>query len=94
VNLFGLRTKDPKELRDVPDPVGMLNDELLAEATSARVSDMTVACWGHLGSLHDRAQYVLDKVIEGDVYCLGITKQGEPRHPLYVPAETRLMPYM
>jgi hypothetical protein len=94
VNLFAWRTKDPKELREVDDPVGIENDDMIATATSAAVSDMTVACWGHHGRLYDRAQYVMEKIVEGDVYCLGITKQGEPRHPLYVPAETRLMPFM
>jgi hypothetical protein len=94
VNLFGWRTRDPKELREVDDPVGDWNDDMIAAATAASVSDMTVACWGHHGGLHNRAQYVLDKIIEGDVYCLGVTKQGEPRHPLYVPAETRLLPFV
>jgi hypothetical protein len=94
VNLFGLRTRDPKDLRTARDPIGEANDDAIAFATSASVSDMTVACWGHYGGLHDRAQYVMDKVIEGDVYCLGITKGGEPRHPLYVPSDVKLMPYL
>jgi hypothetical protein len=67
---------------------------MLAMATSASVSDMTVACWGHHGRLHDRARHVLEAVVDGDVYCLGITKHGEPRHPLYVSPEARLLPYL
>jgi hypothetical protein len=94
VNLFGIRARDPKLLRAAGDPVGDHNDEMIQYATSASVSDMTVACWGHHGRINDRAQYVLDKVVSGDVYCLGITKQGEPRHPLFVPADARMIPYM
>jgi hypothetical protein len=94
VNLFGWRSRDPKELREVPDAIGAHNDEMIAAATAPSSCDMTVACWGHHGGLNDRAQYVLENVIDGDAYCLGITKHGEPRHPLYVPADARLIPYL
>jgi hypothetical protein len=94
VNLFGWRARDPKRLRDVADPVGEHNDMMLSMATAAATSDMTVACWGHHGRFGDRARYVLEEVVEGDVYCLGVTKHGEPRHPLYVPADIKLMPYL
>jgi hypothetical protein len=94
VNLFAWRGRDPKELREQADPIGEYNDATIAAATSPSISDMTVACWGHHGRLNDRARYVLEEVVEGDVYCLGITKHGEPRHPLYVPTDARLMPYL
>jgi len=28
-----------------------------------------------------------------DVHCLGITKNGQPRHPLYVKGDSVLVPY-
>ena len=28
-----------------------------------------------------------------DVFCLGITKDGQPRHPLYVKGDMSLVPF-
>lgn len=51
-NLFALRTKEPEDLYDHPEPVGPANDEHLR----AIVEDdpLVVASWGNHGGLHDR----------------------------------------
>ena len=79
-NLFAFRSASPKELLAVTDPVGPLNDSYLAEALN-RTSDVVVG-WGALGIMsRTREAYRGSQ-------CLGITGGGEPRHPLYMRADT------
>ena len=85
-NLFALRSTDPTVLENVPDPVGPDNDHWIAK--SSLLADLTVVAWGIHGGLHDRDQEVLTRLQEP--YCLGKTKSGAPRHPLYLPADSTL----
>jgi hypothetical protein len=93
VNLFALRATDPRELARHPDPVGPHNDEFLRRhcAPGTRV----LAGWGAGGQFHDRASAVAG-MLRGrgaQLVCLGTTASGEPRHPLYVRADTPLATY-
>lgn len=94
VNLFGLRATDPSELYGHDDPVGPDNDVVLAEWAD-RVSGPVVAAWGNHGDYQDRCVEVTDLFSRhgARVMCLGMTKSGQPRHPLYVRADTLLVPY-
>lgn len=88
VNLFAYRATDPKELLQAADPVGPENDEHIRRA--ARGAAFVVAAWGAHKVAEERAQHVLG-LIDGlkgiGLQCLGTTKSGAPRHPLYVPAD-------
>jgi hypothetical protein len=89
VNLFAHRDTDPKALKTAAHPVGPANDHALQLLT--RAGARTVAAWGSGGTLHDRAAHVgplLDRPL-----CLGTTRGGQPRHPLYVPSGTPLAPW-
>jgi hypothetical protein len=89
VNLFAYRATDPRILRSVDDPIGSRNNGTIqAHCLSAQ---RIVAAWGIHGSLADRAQHVLRFLHQP--YCLGVTKRGSPRHPLYLAARTRLRIY-
>lgn len=88
VNLFALRATDPQELYSHPDPVGPQNDGILYEATHQ--GSPLIAAWGAHGTLHDRAETVARLLEFNDVMCLGTTKNGHPRHPLYVHGNTPL----
>lgn len=84
-NLYALRATDPHELHTAEDPIGPENDRWLArlvwEATE------TVVAWGATPRPRpERAQHVLDwlEAHGGPITCLGRTKDGSPRHPLYV----------
>ena len=82
-NLFAYCTAQPSHLRRVSDPVGKENDRYLV-ALSQRV-DHIVFAWGNGGKLQSRDQAV--RALLGDrkpIYCLGTTKLGQPRHPLYL----------
>jgi hypothetical protein len=86
VNLFALRATEPARLYRARDPVGPGNDD----AIRAAVADATlvIAAWGNHGELRDRAAQV--RPLLPRVHHLGLTRLGQPRHPLYLPAATPL----
>ncbi len=88
LNLFAWRATDPEELYEATHPVGPKNDEALTYYRS-RVGRV-VAAWGacSTGMVADRAKHVAD-ITAGPLWCLGRTKNGSPRHPLYVRADAR-----
>lgn len=89
VNLFAWRTTDPRGLIDADDPVGRRNDRWL-DLMSTRAS-LIVAAWGVHGDFRGRADEVARRLL--DVHCLGMTKDGAPRHPLYMRADTQPRPF-
>jgi hypothetical protein len=59
----------------------------------AEEASMVVAAWGaNAPKVHpDREKFVRLLLQEyGPIYCLGTTKGGQPRHPLYLPKDTEL----
>lgn len=88
-NVFGLRSTDPRELAKHPDPVGPKNDHYLA---GMGWLTKVVAAWGanHMAKAReDRVRHLL----AGNTVCLGVTKGGSPRHPLYVASATSPVPW-
>ncbi len=93
VNLFALCATDPAALSRDADPVGPGNDAILrAAATDAA---LLLCGWGNHGRLHDRAATVTRALrTTGRPLChLGLTRLGQPRHPLYLPAATPVTPW-
>ena len=87
VNLFALRSTDPKKLQAVDRPIGPLNDGYIEEAASR--ADRIVAAWGGGGRYLNRGQKVRERLrwLGYEVWAIRITK-GEPWHPLYLPYES------
>lgn len=96
VNLFALRSRDPKALARTEaeggDPVGPLNDEHLKEVFSS--SALVIAAWGAHAFAQPRAVAVraLAEDAGHTLLCLGRTKDGHPKHPLYLPWNAALEP--
>lgn len=90
VNLFGYRATDPKEMKKQEDPVGPKNDEWILDVHNSTA--LTVATWGGHGDFLDRSGHVMGFLFN-DVYCLGVTKNNQPKHTLYLPASTPLSLY-
>lgn len=86
VNLFAYRARNPAELRRVEDPVGPDNDRALELACEG--ADRVVLGWGNGGLLYGRGGDVWRRL--GARECLGWTRRGQPRHPLYVPSSMPL----
>ena len=91
VNLFALSSPYPKALRLAADPVGPDNDAVIARA--ADEASMILCGWGLHGALMGRAQGVRRLLAGSDLHCLGLTRSGEPAHPLYLPYERGPVPY-
>lgn len=83
VNIFALRSTDPKGLKQVEDPIGPDNDRHIARL--AKQADLVVAGWGTHGALMGRGNAVLEVLGSVcDPHCLEVTKHGFPKHPLYL----------
>ena len=95
VNLYGLRATDPKALWQHPDPVGPNNDAELAFV--AEHWPLTVLAWGANARQPRVAEAcrILHRTYDhgGQLAVLGWTKDDQPRHPLYLPADTRPQPF-
>ena len=90
VNLFAFRSTDPKKLREVVDPVGLNNDRYIREA--CRAGSDVICAWGAYAHLagRDWDAWPLIRRSVPNVFCLGRTKGGHPKHPLYLKATTEL----
>lgn len=92
-NLFAFRSTDPRRLLSVVDPVGPFNDQHISE--QARAANMVIVAWGTHGQLLNRGGVVRRLLRSLDVkpYALAVTKDGAPRHPLYVPYDVQPQPW-
>lgn len=80
-NIFAFRATDPKVMKAQADPVGPENDMWLLDDYGR--ANCTVAAWGTHGSLNNRSAEVIE-LLSGCFHCLGLTKHGFPKHPLYL----------
>ncbi len=85
-NLFAFRATLPTDLRKADDPEGPENAALLGQWSGK--AQMTIAGWGTHGALLGQGTRVAP-LLNGDVRHLGLTKDGHPRHPLYVSYATK-----
>lgn len=95
VNLFALRTHDPRQLLSPAnslDPIGPENDRVISE--ELETADLIVEAWGNHGTFGDRASEVRSLVSAhvSKAWHLGLNMTGEPRHPLYVRSDAVLSP--
>ena len=85
-NLFAYRATDPAELNKAIDPIGPENDTWIVQL--ANHASLVVAAWGNGGMFLQRDVKVLTS-LHTPIHCLGTTKSGKPRHPLYVKKSQR-----
>jgi hypothetical protein len=93
LNLYALRSTHPAGLWRHPDPVGPDNDAWLT--TVAAFAGDVVCAWG-ANAKPDRVRQVVELLSAAGarMLCLGTTKPGAPRHPLYVPGAQPLEPWV
>ena len=93
VNIFALRETDPHKMRRHPAPEGPGNDDAIARA--CQWGDMVIAAWGAHGDHRGRGQAMREvlRATGRNVHCLGLTRAGHPRHPLYIAYATRPEPW-
>ena len=106
LNLFARTSPDPAALRTVCDPVGIEANAVLCHWASQWSMDasMDLWCgWGEKGVFLDRSRRVQQllnpschhrqKVLpeERGPLMLGLTRGGQPRHPLFAPKDKSLV---
>ncbi len=83
-NIFAWRDTDPRKMRAAIDPVGPENDAAIL--TGVNWADQIIAAWGTHGAHLDRGPAV-ERLLRGTgrpLFHLGLTKNGHPKHPLYI----------
>jgi hypothetical protein len=106
VNLFALRSTDPFKLfksnasLDYVEPCGPGNDDTIRGILATVPYRFVVVAWGTTNAAHPvfkarvkevRELHLADKLDR--VKCLGVTANGNPRHPLYVRRSAPLVPW-
>ena len=98
VNLFAYRSTEPDALRHAADPVGPDNSLAIRKAVGdclcslpapGGTARIRVLCaWGANGVYLDQDLAVMDWLdgLDIETVCLGVTNNGSPKHPLYLPA--------
>ena len=97
-NLGAGRSSSPAIWMWMDDPIGPDNDAHLARILtecSAR-NGLAVVAWGAHGAFR-RRNHAFMKIAAGvraPLWCLGVTKTGEPRHPLYIKKDAAFVSFL
>jgi len=96
-NVFAYRATDVKALGQADDPFG---DEIGDYTTSIiEDADILVPCWGCSSKVPPKLQHAFDVLLDAlvssgkPVMHFGLTKGGDPKHPLMLGYDTRLQPW-
>jgi hypothetical protein len=94
LNAFALRATEPRDMLAHADPVGARNDEVLRALDPAQCA-LVIAAWGAHAKHQGRGARVAQLLREQghDLRALVVNKDGSPKHPLYIAAETEPLPY-
>ncbi len=96
-NPFAFRSTDVKNLATCPDPVGPDNQRHILEIIAA--ADVIVPCWGSRAKVPEKLRPHFDALkmlifASGKpVKIFGLTKSGDPKHPLMLGYDTPLIPW-
>lgn len=99
VNLYAFRTKSPEILRKTIRERGETyavgpENERHVDLGLARAATV-MAAWGSPVFARERghAMATLLRHRHDDIRCLGLNSDGSPRHPLYLPSDTAVVPF-
>jgi hypothetical protein len=89
-NLYALVSSNPNALLQPDiDTVGIKTDNYLHQMID--LSQTVLCAWGSFKPVINRASEVLKMISEP--YCLGVNKDGQPKHPLYIGYDTTIIKY-
>ena len=93
-NLFAFRAKEPDDMKKCEEPIGRMNDKALLDIACG--SYPTLCGWGVHGEFQNRASNAMHEILRvfpANFSCLGLTKGGQPRHPLYISYKVHPIPF-
>lgn len=88
VNLYAFRATDPRAMLAAADPIGPENDRIITDTVDGLT---VVAAWGVNAEPHRVASVLAMLPQRTRLRALGVTKDGHPRHPLYVRGDAPLI---
>ncbi|GAA5080025.1 DUF1643 domain-containing protein [Roseibacterium beibuensis] len=93
LNIFAWRATDPRDMRKAEDPVGLANDAAILD--SLDWADQVICAWGTHGAHLDRGAKVerLLRDAGAELFHLGLSKAGHPKHPLYIGYHVQPVPW-
>lgn len=90
VNVYAFRATEPRAMLAATDAYGPDNERVLNDL--AMHSRTAIVCaWGTHGGEGARRTIEIFRRLNTPMVCLGITKEGHPRHPLYVRGDQPLV---
>lgn len=94
LNAYAFRATDPHVMKaQGANALGPLNNEYIAQTVA--LCGMVVAGWGtHCHPAREQAIAEIVNASNRPLYCLGLTKDGHPRHPLYLRADAEPLPWV
>jgi hypothetical protein len=96
LNLFAIIGTDPAILTELgeAESIGPLNDAAIMSAACDARTGIVIAGFGAEPIAQARGAIVVRNIaLVRDVYALGLTKSGAPRHPLYLRGDARPVLY-
>ena len=83
-NLFAYRTKSPAIMKKYPEPIGPQNDHMLHD--SILWATKIICAWGGHGTHLNRSREIREMIDTMGITAdhLGLTKNNQPKHPLYL----------
>lgn len=97
INLFAYRATDPKALLTLThdqDSVGVFNQRAFNSVLFGGYPLGIIICaWGAHGAHLGQDETALGWLGNHERFALGLTKNGHPRHPLYVKADATLVEF-
>jgi hypothetical protein len=87
-NLFAYRATDPSELKLQSDPYGPDNFHHVWDMI--KLCGLIICAWGNYSRANGNL-YQLSLLRK--MYCVGTNKNGSPKHPLYLKADSALSEY-
>lgn len=96
-NVFAFRATDVRALAGIEDPFG---DDIGDHTTGIiNDADILVPCWGNTIKVPPKLQFAFDVLMDAlvssgkPVVHFGLTKAGDPKHPLMLGYDTPLVPW-
>lgn len=88
-NIFAWRETKAELMLLEKEPIGEENDKFLLQC--AEKAGIIIAAWGNHGKHLNRGDKI--KQMIPNLYCLKITNEGNPWHPLYLRADLKPIKY-
>jgi len=94
LNAYAYRATDPRAMKAHPQPIGPNNDYYIrACCLKSSGTAMVVAAWGtHIAD--ERARDIRQNLADVQLFHMGLTKAGHPRHPLYLASNSIASPLL